>query len=50
MDECELEIGIPDYYYEDLRSSEYDKLIEYMIREADRNGLSLDHYILEFQQ
>jgi hypothetical protein len=42
------EYGVPDYYYDDLYASEYEKTLEYIIKEAEKYGLSLDHYLLEF--
>lgn len=48
--EVELEIGIPDYYREDLHSYEWEKVLDNAIKRSQELGVSLDFYLLEFSQ
>lgn len=50
IDDYEIIYGIPDYYYSDLNESEYEKVLEFVLTEAERTGLSLNHYLMEFNR
>ena len=48
--EVELQIGIPDYYREDLDSHEFDKYLEDALVESKALGVSLQFYLMEFRE
>lgn len=48
--EVELEIGIADYYHDDLASYEFDKYLEDALLESKKLGVSLQFYLMEFRE
>jgi hypothetical protein len=48
--EVELQIGIPDYYREDLISHEFDRYLENALVESQKLGITLQFYLMEFRE
>jgi hypothetical protein len=48
--EVELEIGIPDYYRDDLNSYEFEKFIETLTEKSIELGVTPELYLLEFAE
>jgi|TARA_Y100000015_G_scaffold37184_1_gene38967 hypothetical protein len=43
-----VEVGIPDYYREDLFFEEIEDLMDIIFTDSQELGMSPEHYVLEF--
>lgn len=44
----EVEVGIPDYYREDLYSEELERMVDFILANSQELGMSPEHYAFEF--
>ena len=46
--EVEVEVGIPDYYRDDLLSLELESMMELILTNSQELGMTPEHYAFEF--
>jgi len=48
LTETTIDIGIPDYYHEDLHSHELEKYLYEILERSEQLGVTPNFYIMEF--
>tara|TARA_Y100000015_G_scaffold4192_1_gene3792 strand:- start:1307 stop:1462 length:156 start_codon:yes stop_codon:yes gene_type:complete len=46
--QVEVEVGIPDYYRDDLLSLELESMMELILTNSQELGMTPEHYAFEF--
>ena len=46
--EVEVEVGIPDYYRDDLLSLELESMMDLILTNSQELGMTPEHYAFEF--